>query len=397
VELNSHTERLYYTDCYRKSFRARLLKLEDGGRRVMLDRTAFYPASGGQPHDGGRIGGAQVADVIDGQDGIVHLLSSAVADEEVDCEIDWTRRFDHMQQHTGQHLLSAVFSELFEIPTVSFHMGTVSSTIDLNCALLTPEQLREAEERANRVVQENRMVGIDFEDAAAAEGVRKASGRLGSLRIVSIDNLDRSACGGTHVRATGEIGAILLRSVEKIRGSMRLEFLCGGRAIRRARADYDALESVARAFSSALNEVPSLVSRQSERLKQSEKNRHRLTHEVAGHRGRLLYGETPVTESKIRLHGRVLPEGPFAEDLRPEANGFVSQGRAVFIAVACHPAAVMLVASGDSGIDAGKILRTVLPEFAGKGGGSAQMAQGSFTGSAAALLARVKELLRRVE
>ena len=159
-------------------------------------------------------------------------------DGEVAGEIDWTRRFDHMQQHSGQHLLSAVFEELFGLHTVSFHLGAESATIDLEGGPVEPRTVLEAERRANQLVSENRAMDVRFEDASAAQGLRKPSEREGMLRIVSIDGLDRSACGGTHVRTTGEIGPILLRRTEKIRQSVRVEFVCGGRAVRRARAGF---------------------------------------------------------------------------------------------------------------------------------------------------------------
>ena len=256
IPLSNETSRLFYEDCYRTAFRARVL---EGGLRVVLDQTAFYPTSGGQPHDTGLVGGLTVADVVDEDGRIVHVLEEPLSLPEVECEVDWSRRFDHMQQHTGQHLLSAVLIDLYDIPTLSFHMGAVSSTIELACSSLTPEQIISAELRANEIVQEDRPVSVAFEDASAVEGLRKASERSGTLRIVSIANLDRSACGGTHVRTTGEIGAILLRSTEKIRGNVRLEFLCGNRAIRRARADFTALEAAARSFSASPDEVPVLV------------------------------------------------------------------------------------------------------------------------------------------
>lgn len=358
---------------------------------MTLDQTAFYPNSGGQPHDTGRVGTAEVLDVIEEEDGPVHILSSPLDAEEVACEIDWARRFDHMQQHTGQHLLSAVFVELFGIATVSFHMGSATSTIELQCAALTSEQLRSAEERANRIVHENRQVRIAFEDATSALGLRKPSERSGSLRIVTIEGLDRSACGGTHIRATGEIGAILLRSLEKIRGNVRLEFLCGLRAIRRARGDYEALEGAARAFSARVDEVPALVVAQADRLKESEKVRQRLASELAEYRGRALYAETPDAGQGIRLHSRILSENSLAEDIRSEANGFVRQGRAVYVVVAGR--AALIAASSDSGIHAGNVLRAALAKFDGKGGGSAQLAQGSFNGSAEEVVAYLRGLL----
>jgi len=222
------TERLYYTDSYGREFQARVVERSADGRTVYLDRTLFYPSSGGQPFDVGSIAGVAVVDVVDEEDRIAHRLEAPLAtDGEVSGEVDWTRRFDHMQQHSGQHLLSAVFEELFSLHTVSFHLGTEGSTIDLEGGPVEPRTVLEAERRANQLVAENRTMDVRFENASEAQGLRKPSGRQGMLRIVSIEGLDRSACGGTHVRTTGEIGPILLRRTEKIRQSVRVEFVCG--------------------------------------------------------------------------------------------------------------------------------------------------------------------------
>jgi alanyl-tRNA synthetase len=388
--LTSSTERLYYTDAYVTRFQAHTL--EDGAR-VVLDRTAFYPTSGGQPHDLGRIGDSAVLDVIDEDDRIVHVLAGPIGQGAVNCEIDWSRRFDHMQQHTGQHLLSAVFSELYGIATISFHMGSTASTIDLACPALTREQMISVEDRANELIYENRPVSIAFEEAEGATGLRKASDRSGPLRIITIDGLDRSACGGTHVRSTGEIGSILLRGTEKIRGNVRLEFLCGGRAVRRARADFTALESSARAFSSSLDEVPTLVAAQAERLKDIDRTRRRLETELAEYRGRELYSATAVGNKGLKIATRVFPQGPFPEDLRPEATAFVAGGKAVYIGMTNSPPSIMLVCAADSGLHAGNVLKALLAETGGKGGGSAQLAQGNFTASPESVLNRLMELL----
>ena len=197
------TERLYYTDSYVREFQARVVERSVDGRTVYLDRTLFYPSSGGQPFDVGSIAGVAVIDVVDEEDRIAHRLAAPLtSDGEVAGEIDWTRRFDHMQQHSGQHLLSAVFEELFGLHTVSFHLGAESATVDLEGGSVEARMVTEAERRANQLVAENRAMDVRFEDASAAQGLRKASEREGTLRIVSIDGLDRSACGGTHVRST---------------------------------------------------------------------------------------------------------------------------------------------------------------------------------------------------
>src|SRR5665213_1861020 len=190
------TERLYYRDCYLQEFRARVLETADEGRRVYLDRTAFYPTSGGQPFDTGTLGGANVIDVIDEEERIAHVLDAAIAEAEVTAQIDWTRRFDHMQQHSGQHLLSAVLEELFKIPTVSFHLGAEVCTIDVTAPSLTTHQIDKAEERCAEIVSEARPVGITFEDAATDLGLRKESQRTGTLRVVAIEGVDRrTRCG----------------------------------------------------------------------------------------------------------------------------------------------------------------------------------------------------------
>jgi alanyl-tRNA synthetase len=382
------TERLYYSDSYLTGFRARILEVLEDPRRVVLDRTAFYPTSGGQPFDTGSVAGVTVEDVIDEDDRVVHVLESPIEAGEVEGSVNWSRRFDHMQQHTGQHLLSAVFHEAFGIATVSFHMGATSSTVDLACADLKADQIAEAERRANAVVQENRPVTIAFEDASSAIGLRKPTDRSGPIRIISIEGLDRSACGGTHVRATGEIGPILLRSVDKIRGNVRLEFLCGSRAVWRARADRDALEQIARLFSAPADETPALVAAQFDRAKEADKARRRLEGELASFRGQRLHADMTPDENGVRIVERVLPQGPLPEDLRGEANAFVAGGRAVFIAI--EPKAVFLASSADSGIHCGNVLKAVLAQVGGRGGGSAQMAQGSFTGSVEAVVAAVR-------
>ena len=205
------THRLYYTNSYLLDFEAAVTGRSADGRRVYLDQTAFYPTSGGQPFDTGELRGIRVVEVVDEGERIAHLLAAPLVDQRVAGRIDWPRRFDHMQQHTGQHLLSAVIAELLKRTTLSVHFGKEAGTIDLEGRPPTTAEIARVELRANEVVTENRPVDVEFQEARAAEGLRKPSAREGSLRIVTIRDLDRSACGGTHVRATGEIGPILIR------------------------------------------------------------------------------------------------------------------------------------------------------------------------------------------
>jgi alanyl-tRNA synthetase len=384
------TERLYYTDSYLREFPARVVERSPDGLTVYLDRTAFYPASGGQPSDAGSIAGVPLIDAADEGERIAHRVAAPLQTGPVDCAIDWGRRFDHMQQHSGQHLLSAVFEELFSLRTVSFHLGAESSTIDLEGGPLEPAAVRQAERRANQIVCENRPVAVRFEDAGEARDLRKPSDREGTLRIVSIEALDRSACGGTHVRATGEIGPILLRKIEKVRQSTRVEFLCGGRAIGRARADYEALLKASQLFSAPLDEVPALVAAQLEAARAGERASRKLELELAAYRGRELYeAETPAPDGVRRVTRRA--QRGSLDDLRAIAQSFTAQPKAIFLAALDDPPSVLLAASADAGVDCGKALKAALAEAGGRGGGSPRMAQGSVPDRAA--LNRVLEKL----
>ena len=371
------TERLYYHDSYLTEFRARIVDASPDGQKIYLDRTAFYPASGGQPFDTGQLGGISVTDVVDEEDRIAHVVSGPVTGEEISGVIDWRRRFDHMQQHTGQHLLSAILIELFNSPTVSFHLGADACTIDVERPL-EPNQLRQAERRANEIVFENRPVLVSFEDSSQDLGLRKPTEREGTVRIVSIQDLDRCACGGTHVRGTVEIGAILIRKLDRIRGNQRIEFVCGMRAVERAQADYSALSAIARVFSAALDETPAVVRAQQEKLQESEKARRRLANELAVAKGRELHAATAPGDDGLRKIQRRVAS--ISEELRAEAQSFTAGGKAVFLALAEDPPSVLLAASKDSGVNAGEVLKAALAHTGGRGGGSQTVAQGSLPG-----------------
>ncbi len=375
------TERLYYHDSYLRSFAACIVDTSADGRTVYLDRTAFYPTSGGQPFDTGSIAGVAVVDVIDEDERVAHRLAAPVAAGGVDCSVNWERRFDHMQQHSGQHLLSAVFEELFHLRTVSFHLSAESSTIDVEGGAVDAHVLEAAERRVNQVVFENRPLQVLFEHAAEAQGLRKPSEREGLLRIISIEGLDRSACGGTHVRSTGEIGAVMLRKVEKIRQATRVEFRCGARAVRRARADYEALAKTAQMFSAPLDDVPAAVAAQLEAARAADKTRRKLELDVAAWQGRDLYRSTAPSPDGSRRVQRRLETGSL-EEIRAIAQNFTAQPKALFLATLANPPSILLAASEDAGLDAGKVLKTALAEVSGRGGGTARIAQGSVADAA---------------
>lgn len=373
------TERLYYQDCYLRRFDARVVETSSDGLRVYLDRTAFYPTSGGQLSDTGTLGGVPVTDVVDETEKIAHVVGAPLSVGEVTGEIDWVRRFDHMQQHSGQHLLSAVMDGLFQIPTVSVHLGTEMSTIDLGAPALTAAQIERAEERCAELVREARPVAITFDDAGADLGLRKASERTGTLRIVSIDGIDRSACGGTHVKTTSEIGPVLVRKLDKMRGNVRLEFACGLRALRQARTDFRTLQEISRVVSVPANDTPAVIAAHLERLKVVEKNMQRLAADLALREGKELWVATAPDPDGIR---RMTVHGPIDDTVRTRAQAFCSQGGAVFVAISQEPPSLLLAASPDSGVHAGERVKAAVTGAGGRGGGNQAVAQGSLPAGA---------------
>ncbi len=376
------TERLYHSDSYLGDFTATVTNVD--GLRVYLDRTAFYPTSGGQPFDTGILGGARVMDVIDEEGRIAHILGAPpmfTAGAAIEGKVDWTRRFDNMQQHTGQHLLSAVFEDLFGHKTVSVHFGDAASTLDLDTDVLSRDRVGRAERRANDIVFENRPVRVAFEDAASATGLRKPSDRVGEIRVVTIENTDRSACGGTHVRATGEIGPVTVRRIEKYKKLTRVEFLCGWRALARARADFDALTTMATALTTSADELPALVIAQASALREAESDRRKLGDEVARFRLRELHAITEPNSLGVRhLSARAMS----MDELRSLAQAAAALPMTLFVGTVATPPAIAFAASEDTGINAGAALKTALASHDGRGGGSPRVAQGT-VGNAGAL------------
>jgi alanyl-tRNA synthetase len=382
------TERLYYTDATLLTFDAKVVSVD--GVRVVLDRTAFYPTSGGQPFDTGALGDARVVDVIDGDDQIVHVLTApprfAVGDT-VRGSIDPARRRDHMQQHTGQHLLSAVFEDLFGAKTVSVHFGDALSTIDFDADSLGAEKLAKAEARANALVAEARPVTVSFEDAATAQGLRKLSDRTGEIRIVTIAGTDRSACGGTHVATTAEIGAVLLRGTERMKGNVRVSFVCGDRALAAARADAAALTAMATALTTSVAELPVLVAAQATQLREANATLRKAQDELATFKARALVDATAPSDDGIR---RVLHTAGSMDELRALAQAASLLTKTLFVGVVRSPSAIAYAASADTDKNAGAIVKAVVTAHGGKGGGSPRAAQA--TVPAEALDAVVAEL-----
>jgi alanyl-tRNA synthetase len=373
------TERLYYTDPYLAEFDATVLRVDrhEGRPAAVLDRTAFYPTSGGQPFDVGRLGGIPVVDVVDRDDGaILHVLEREIGSGAVHGAIDWPRRFEHMQQHTGQHVLSAAFDHLVNARTESFHLGSVSSTIDVNRAVSTAD-IDRVEDEANRVVWEDRPVAIRFVDAeeAARLPLRKEPARTGKLRIVDVQDFDVSACGGTHVARTGAIGSIVVRSTEKFRGGTRVEFLCGVRALRGYRELRSAMDGSIRLLSVLPSDLPAGI----ERLQSEGRDAKRQTKDL---QMRLATFEADALAARAEQIGNASAviaalEGWDQQGLKTIASAIAS--RSGFVAVLFSvpaPSAIVVARAADATADSGAILRKLTERFGGKGGGRPDLAQG---------------------
>jgi alanyl-tRNA synthetase len=293
--------------------------------------------------------------------------------QEVSGEISWSRRYDHMQQHTGQHLLSAVWEELFQIPTLSFRMSEESSSIELGTKALIPEQVDAVILRATELARANPRLMVTFEDAGQAQGLRKASQRDGVLRIVEIPGVDRSACGGTHVACLAEVLPLQIRESEKVRGNVRLSFVCGNRAMSRTQSDFQTLARAAASLATSHGKLEERISALKQQLAESERQRLRLEAEAATRSGFDLYAATAPAADGIR---RVfLDESIIDESVRTKVRAFVSQPRAVVLVNASD--GLLLACSPDCGFNAGAVLKHALSKYGARGGGSATLAQGS--------------------
>ena len=385
------TDRIYYTEPSCRSFEATVTRTgeRDGRSIVVLDRTAFYPTSGGQPFDTGNLGSVAVVETIDDGDEVIHIVSAPMSNgAHVRGEIDWARRFDHMQQHTGQHVLSAAFDRLFENRTTSFHMGTEVSTIDLAREAMSSD-IERAVDEANRVVWEDREVSVRFvsADEAARLPLRKEPVREGPLRLVEIKDFDLSACGGTHVQRTGAIGMIAVTSVERFRGGSRLTFVCGGRALRAFRDHRDAVTGAVRVLSVLPHELPGAIERAQHEAKDLRKTISRLHGMLAGHEAERLLG-TAAAVGSLRVVVQTV-EGWDATGIKAIATSLVSHSDVVVCLLSVgEPVAVVVARSQNVGIDAAKSLRTLLERFGGRGGGRPDLAQG------AGLSGRIDEILQ---
>jgi alanyl-tRNA synthetase len=399
------TERLYYRDSFLREFDAQVVSCEpderSGGKRwrVVLDRTAFYPASGGQPHDTGKLGHATVVEVADAEDGhgVVHYTSAELQRGTVRGIIDWAQRIDHMQQHTGQHILSAAFVELFGFPTVSFHLGRDVSTIDLDAPSIVPRHLEEAERRANQIIFDDRFVTVRFGTAEELEraGIRKKVDREGILRAVEIEGFDRQPCGGTHLARTGQAGMLVLRRLERRRDAWRLEFVGGFRALAAARSDFATLTQAASLLSCALAAVPSVVSKVLEERRSQHGTVKRMEDRLAEFQARALLGRSESSGAPgARIVSAVLDEAT-PSYLALLAGKVTTEADAIALLVARPSGHIVFAQTKGAPMDMGALLREVLGGFGGKGGGARDFAQGKVceAGQVEAVISAAKDRL----
>jgi alanyl-tRNA synthetase len=385
------SERLYYTDPYLVEFDAvvRDAVAQNDRWKIVLDRTAFYPTSGGQPFDVGTIGEANVLDVFEQEDGTIgHLVDREIeTNSRVRGQVNWSRRFDHMQQHTGQHLLSAAFEREAGARTVSFHLGTSASTIDLDKELAT-EQMVRVEDAANGIVWEDREVCVDFVTAheAAKLPLRKEPAREGELRIIDIKDYDLSACGGTHVRRTGAIGLIAISGVERFKGGLRVEFVCGGRALRAYRSLKAAVGGSVRLLSVLPEELPSAIEKLQTAGRSQQKSQEGLYERLAAHEAAGL-AATAENIGGINVVAASV-SGWDANGLKKLASSIAAKPATVALLLTSEsPMLVVAARSQDLSLDTGGLLKKLIEQFGGRGGGKGAIAQGGgLTGDVRAIL-----------
>ncbi|MSO48466.1 MAG: alanyl-tRNA editing protein [Acidobacteria bacterium] len=392
------THHLYYTDALQTTFDAAVVSssVVDGKHHIVLDTTAFYPTSGGQPFDTGSLGGHAVLDVVDGDGGVItHVVAGPLEPgQTVTGVVNWARRFDHMQQHTGQHILSAAFERTSGVRTESFHLGSSSCTIDL-AREVTPAEIAAAETLACDVVFEDRPVQVRFvsEAEAAALPLRKGPNRTGTLRLIEIDHFDLSACGGTHTPTTGRVGVIAVSGWERFKGGSRIAFVCGHRAVVSYRTLRDVVTGLVRQLTVAPPEIGSAI----ERLQTDSRANQKVIRQL-----RIAAAEHEAAQLVVAAED----VGPFRRVLVSSADSDIDVLKTLASAIAAHagcvavvigdgtPVPVVVARAADVAFDAGAWVKQLTAACGGRGGGRPEMAQGGVSGSAAEIVAFARDSVR---
>jgi alanyl-tRNA synthetase len=386
------TERLYYNDPYLLEFDANIVETKAVGNRagVVLDKTAFYPTSGGQPFDLGTLNDIPLVDCFEEEETgkVIHVVEGSISTPFVHGRIDRDRRVDHMQQHSGQHVLSHAFVELFDWPTVSFHLGAVSCTIDLPVDSISLEQADKAAGLANRIVLQNRGVAVRYvtHDNIAEAGLRKATERTGDIRVIDIAGYDRSACGGTHVRMTGEIGSILITGIQRVKKQARVEFICGLRVLNYAWQAGRTLDAISQTVSAAPFETAAAVRTLWDEHQAARKRIENLESELMDHEAAQFPVNDGLAVATFKNRG--------VESLKLLAAKICARpGVVALLADEGDQLRIVFARSADSVVDAAALLKKTLERFGGRGGGRPNLAQGGgLSGSATEILEFAKGL-----
>lgn len=370
------TKKLYYESAYIREWETRITrKLErEDGTYLIMEETAFYPHGGGQPCDLGWIDKIPVLDVVQEEGEILHKVERLPEKEEVSCRLDWDRRFDHMQHHSGQHLLSAMCLEVCQAETLSFHLGQDYATIDIARSDLSQDQLMMLELEVNDQVYLNRKVTnyLMSREQAAALPLVKQPKVTDDIRIVEIEGIEYNACGGTHVSATGEIGMIKLLRAEKQKGHLRIYFKCGYRALNEFNAGMEILSSLSARFNTAKEEILDRIAKwdHEQKLLQAELNAVKAENDV------YLAGKL-LADRQGRLIKHVFVDKPI-KDMQNLAAKLTEEADVIVLFVSNADHKVVLAQGGKSGLACGAFFKQYLADYRGKGGGSDKLAQAGF-------------------
>ncbi|MEC0166999.1 alanyl-tRNA editing protein [Paenibacillus graminis] len=372
------TKKLYYESAYLKDWHTSISQVveREDGLYLILEETAFYPHGGGQPCDAGTIAGIPVLDVILEEDEVLHKVERLPDGGQVSCQLDWNRRFDHMQQHSGQHLLSAVFRELFQAMTLSFHLGNDYATIDIELQELTLDQLAAAEREVNRqvVLDRNIVSYLVTPEEMAGLPLVKLPKVTENIRIVEIAGVEHNACGGTHVASTGAIGMVKLLRAEKQKGNIRITFKCGGRALDEANDNQRILGALSAKFNTGKDEIIDRIEKWEAEQKQllaelavlREQNDMHLAKEMLSVLG---------PEARVVAH---IFEDKSLKDLQSLAAKLTANTELPVLLLTAMENKVVLACSSSAGLSCGAFFKAYLSGFQGKGGGSDKMAQAGF-------------------
>ena len=368
--MREKTKRLYFENPYQVEFEAQVIRkiIHEQKPALILDQTCFYPESGGQPCDKGQIDGINVLKVVEDKEEVLHLVEKDVSSKKIKGKIDWERRFDHMQQHSGQHILSQSFYEFFEAETLSFHLGIDSSTVEMDLRTISEEEIEKVEERANDIIFQNREVKSYFipEEKIKSLPFRKPPQKEGLIRVVEVSDFDYSACGGTHVRRAGEIGLIKILKGERIRNNVRLEFACGKRAVEDYSWKSKALYQLSGRFSAHERDVLTSVEKLLSDLKSQKRINRKLQEKMTGYLAQEFIGE-----AKGNIIKQIFTDKK-AEEVKYLALNIINKGDFVvlFGIKGEERGHLVLACSQSLNIDMREIVPAVSSLIKGKGGGS---------------------------